>query len=556
MIAAEVEALAERERSRGGYSTAARLLERAAVLTPDPSLRAERLLRSGGAELAAGAVDQAGALLAQATPRLRGPTPRAESIRLDGTIRLAAGRGAEAASTLVRAGQKLLALNPAAARDSLLAAFEAVLYAGWSTQGPLLQEIARSAAELAETGATDVPALDLLVQAYAQRASVGYTAAVPAFRRAVDAFLAEDLDADVVLQRSLLAINAAAELADLVAVESLTERWIRIARDSGALTILSLALTVRGVFADVPHGRLADATAAAAESRELAHATGNPRVAGAAGNGDLMTLVVSGREADARATAARIRREARAATPIFATYALGVLELSLGNYEAAAACLDKVCHGDVPVIGTSALPLLVEALARLRQPERADAALRRYEERARATGTPLALGLLARSQALLADPGHARDRYEEAIELLSQSPARLELARTHLLYGEWLRRQRRRREARDQLRTAFDLFDSMGADGFAERARMELRATGEQVGRRELGAPERLTPQEAQIAGLVSQGEANRDIAARLFLSPSTVEYHLRKVFRKLGVTSRTQLLRRIMDDDLAPSTA
>jgi DNA-binding NarL/FixJ family response regulator len=162
--------------------------------------------------------------------------------------------------------------------------------------------------------------------------------------------------------------------------------------------------------------------------------------------------------------------------------------------------------------------------------------------------------VLARSQALVADPGQARDRYQEAIELLSESPARLELARAHLLYGEWLRRQRRRREARDQLRTALDMFDAMGADLFAERAGVELRATGERVGRRDVGAPEELTPQETQIAALVSQGEANREIAARLFISPSTVEYHLRKVFRKLGLTSRTQLARRILDDDISPT--
>jgi DNA-binding CsgD family transcriptional regulator len=553
-VADEVEAAAERERSRGGYSTVARLLERAALLTPDPSRRAERLLRAAEAELSAGAVDRAGSLLAQATPRLRGPMSRGEAIRLEGRIQLAVGQGAEAASTLLRAARALQPLDPRAARDSLLAAVEAVLYAGWSTRRPLLQEIAQSAAGLPAIEGADGPVLDLLLQAFARRASAGYAAAVPAFRRAVDAFLAEGLDADVVLQRSLLAINAAAELADVVAVEALATRWIGLARATGALTILPLALTIRGAFADVPRGRLADAAAAVGESRELAHATGNPRVAGAAGNGDLLTLVVSGREAEARATAARISREATAATPIFAAYGLGILELSLGHYEAAAAGLDKVCESDLPVIGTSALPELAEAYARLGRRERADAAVERYAERALATGTPLALGVLARSQALVADPGQARDRYQEAIELLSESPARLELARAHLLYGEWLRRQRRRREARDQLRTALDMFDAMGADLFAERAGVELRATGERVGRRDVGAPEELTPQETQIAALVSQGEANREIAARLFISPSTVEYHLRKVFRKLGLTSRTQLARRILDDDISPT--
>ena len=180
-------------------------------------------------------------------------------------------------------------------------------------------------------------------------------------------------------------------------------------------------------------------------------------------------------------------------------------------------------------------------------------ALQRLEDRATATGTPLALGLLARSRALLAAPAEARQEYEEALHLLGRTRTAPQLARAHLLYGEWLRRQRRRREARDQLRTALDMFDAMGLPCFAERARVELRATGERARKRELGTPEELTPQEAQIAALVSRGEANREIAAQLFVSPSTVEYHLRKVFRKLGVTSRTQLAHHVINEGSAP---
>jgi DNA-binding CsgD family transcriptional regulator len=199
-------------------------------------------------------------------------------------------------------------------------------------------------------------------------------------------------------------------------------------------------------------------------------------------------------------------------------------------------------------VGTRTLPDLIEAAARAGRLPLAAQALMRLDERARATGTPLALGLLARSAALLAVSDQARETYEEALELLHPTGAGPQIARAHLLYGEWLRRQRRRREARDQLRTAHEMFEALRLDAFAERARIELRATGEHAHRRQAGHPEMLTPQEARIATLVSRGDANRDIATQLFISPSTVEYHLHKVFRKLGVTSRTQLARHVID--------
>ena len=183
----------------------------------------------------------------------------------------------------------------------------------------------------------------------------------------------------------------------------------------------------------------------------------------------------------------------------------------------------------------------------------ADAALGRLAERALAAGTPLALGLLARSRALLAGDADAEPLYTEAIEHLGQCRARPQLARAYLVYGEWLRRQRRRRDARGQLRIAHEMFTSMGAEAFAERARVELLATGERARQRTAETADELTPQEAQIARLVSQGESNRDIAAQLFLSPSTVDYHLRKVFRKTGVTSRTQLAHTMADRAVHP---
>jgi DNA-binding CsgD family transcriptional regulator len=227
---------------------------------------------------------------------------------------------------------------------------------------------------------------------------------------------------------------------------------------------------------------------------------------------------------------------------------MGVLEISLGNYESALGCLDAAYTDDTPLVGTQALPDLVEAAARAGRHDLAERALERLTDRATATGTPLALGLLARSRALLAAPVSAGREYERAVELLGRSRTAPQLARAHLLYGEWLRRKRRRREARDQLRAALAMFDSMGLRCFAERTRVELGATGERARKRDVGTPEQLTPQEAQIAALVSRGHANREIAAQLFVSTNTVEYHLRKVFRKLGVTSRTQLAHHVIN--------
>jgi DNA-binding CsgD family transcriptional regulator len=221
-----------------------------------------------------------------------------------------------------------------------------------------------------------------------------------------------------------------------------------------------------------------------------------------------------------------------------------VLELGLGNWQAALQCALGVYEDDAPFTGAQVLPDLVEAAARFGETSLAEAALGRLAERASAAGTPLALGLLARSRALLAADGNADALFEEAIAHLKACRSAPQLARAYLVHGEWLRRQRRRHQAGDQLRTAHVMFASMGAEAFAERARAELGATGAHPRQRTPGTRDELTAQEAQIARLASRGDSNREIAAQLFLSPSTVDYHLRKVYRKLGVASRTQLTR------------
>jgi DNA-binding CsgD family transcriptional regulator len=408
----------------------------------------------------------------------------------------------------------------------------------------------------------------VLLHAWTTRLTDGYPASVPAMRDAVQAFLEQDLDPDVALRRLELVAIGAVDLMDDDAVDRLTARWIDLARECGALARLAGGLAFRSAFLDAPSGRLAGAWTADAEASDLGGVTHNPAIVPPTGAHTVITLALSGREVEARETAAAVAREAPTRGAVgeaaVATYAMGVLEISLGNYDAAVGYLEAGYRDDTPLVGTQTLPELVEAAARAGRQDLAETALHRLAVRATATATALALGLLARSEALLAPPVEAEAKFEAALALLARTSTAPQLARTHLLYGEWLRRQRRRREAREQLREALARFEGMGLEAFADRTRVELRATGERVRKREVGTPEELTPQEAQIAALVSRGEANREIAAQLFVSPSTVEYHLRKVFRKLGLTSRTQLAHHMINqrmaaepvDAAAPTTA
>jgi DNA-binding CsgD family transcriptional regulator len=261
---------------------------------------------------------------------------------------------------------------------------------------------------------------------------------------------------------------------------------------------------------------------------------------------DVSLLAWQGNEAEARASAAAQSAQAlergQVGTANFVRCALVPLELGLRRYQSALDSALPVYKDDPPFLGSWVLPNLIEAAVRSGNEQGAHEALSRLSERAATGGTPLALGFLARSRALLAGDLEAESLYKESIDQLSRSPTKPELARAHLLYGEWLRRQARKREARDHLRTAYDMFSSMELLAFADRARSELEATGARARKRTVETQSQLTPQEAQVARLAGQGMRNQEIAAQLFISASTVEYHLVKVFRKLGVTSRTQL--------------
>ncbi len=552
-VAARLEQAAGRARGRGGYAATVTFLTRAADLSADQGLRGGRLLAAAEAALTAGQSSRAGVLLEAATPQLGGPLARAQARRLDGRIRFAIGQAGETSSVLLEAARALAPIDPYSAREALLEALEAAVYAGWSASQAVLAEIAGAARATRAASGPEASATDLLLDGFAVRATAGYPAALPLLRRAIALLRADDLSPQEGLRRLRLGVVASADLLDDQAQHALAIRWVQLARDHGALTALPVALNQQSVFAEVAAGRFDAARACFAEAFEISAATGNPGVVGTAGVSEVFELAWRGRETDTRRVAAAVAHEATAADRggqnILAQYCLAVLELGLGNYQAALQCAVGVYDDDAPFMGTYVLPELVEAAARCGQTGLAEAALGRLAERAVASGTPLALGLLARSRALLASDTDAEPPYEEAVRHLEQCRSIPQLARAHLVYGEWMRRQRRRRDARERLRTAHDMFTAMGAGAFAERARVELLATGERARQRTAETAEELTPQEARIARLVSEGESNRDIAAQLFLSPSTVDYHLRKVFRKTGVTSRTQLARTMTAD-------
>jgi DNA-binding CsgD family transcriptional regulator len=543
-VAARLEQAAGRARDRGGYAAAVAFLSRAAELSVEEGQRARRLLEAAEAALTAGQPVRAGALLEEATPKLGDPLARAQARRLQGTILFGLGQAGEAVPILLEAARALASADVRGARQALLEAFDAALFAGWSASRAVLLEIAGAARALPGAAGPEASAVGLLVDGFAAWAAAGYPAAVPLFRRAIAMLRVGDLSPAEGLRGLRLGCAAAGELFDDEAQHALAIRWVQLARDQGALTTLPVALNNQGAF-EVGAGRFDAARACFAERSEISAATGNPGVVGTAGIAEAYELAWRGRETDARRVAAAVAGEAtgagRSAQGIWVQYCLAVLELGLGNYQAALQCVLGAQDDDAPY-SALVLPDLVEAGARCGKTELAEAALERLFERAPASGTPLALGLLARSRALLAGDDDAGPLYEQAIAHLKQCRAAPQLARAYLVHGEWLRRQRRRRDAREQLRIAHDMFESMAAAAFAERTRAELLATGEHVPKRSAETVTELTPQEAQIARLVSKGYSNRDIAAQLFLSPSTVDYHLRKVFRKVGVASRTQL--------------
>ena len=542
--AAELGRSAGRARRRGGCAAAAAHLSRAADLTPNRARRVERTLAAAEFQLAAGAPHRGLALLEQAAGHLSEPRQLAAAGRLRAAIYNATGDTARTPSLLLEVARTVAPVDPRLARESLLEAFESTIWTGRFGSGVDARAVAAATHASPPPPQGQASAGDLLLGGFAQLVAEGRESGVASLRLATAALRSRLALGDEQVPRWMgLAVLAALEVCDDHAQQDLSSRWVALARRAGALVTLPLGLASLGI-AEVSCGRFTAAEACFAEACSISAATGCPCVPAAAG--ELLLQAWRGDESDARRHAAAVARSAmtrqHGAGMSLAQSAVAILELGLGNYESALIAALHVYDDDPLCVGTLALPNLVEAASRCGDRQTAARALDRLSRRALASGAPLALGLLARSEALLAPDGEAERLHRAAIGHLTRSSATTELARAHLLQGEWLRRCRRRREARAHLRVAREMFDSVGAMAFSERARIELQATGEHARKRVPQTRDDLTPQEVQIAALAARGATNDEIAAQLFISSSTVAYHLRKVFRKLDVTSRRQL--------------
>ncbi|MGZ4407074.1 MAG: LuxR C-terminal-related transcriptional regulator, partial [Gaiellaceae bacterium] len=537
-VAADLEASARKARDRGGNAAAAAVLELAAELTPDPSRRTARLLVAVDADLAAGALSKADTLLSQVTPKLLDDEQRAEAQRLRGTLALARGDNGGSSTLLIEAARALAPFDLRKARDTCLDALATTMFAGRLASDGGMREAVECARSMPEP--TQTTAADVLLDAFATLVDEGSAAAAPALRRGVG-LAGESGD----LRAIGPAFQAAFELWDDEALHTLAQRRVDLARGSGAFVALPNALSQLGAY-EVLVGRFDAAEACFEEADEISAATGCLGILGKTGVGPLILAAWRGEDARTRALAEVCSRDGTArgfGTFVgFAQSALSVLELGLGRYHEAMIAAQEASLDQILV--TRTLPDLVEAAVRCGEEQLATQAAGELAESTSASGTDWALGVLARSQALLVAGREAEGLYREAIARLQRSRARTQLARARLAYGEWLRRERRRRDAREELRAASQLFESMGALAFADRAQSELAATGERVHRRTPETLELLTPQERRIATLVSEGAPNAEVAAQLFISSRTVEYHLAKIFRKLRISSRSELAR------------
>ncbi len=540
-VASELERSAGRAQARGGLAAAGAFLERATALTPQPPRRARRALAAAQAKHRAGAYDAALRLVAIAES---GPLNELQGAQVDllrGQISFDSSRGTEAPPLLLKAAKRLESLDPRLAREIYLDAIAAAIFAGRLFDDCGLREIAQ-AVRAAPSPSRPARGPELLLEGFTLLVTDGHRAGAPVLNHALSAFRGDEVSAAEGLRWLWVACTAAGLVWDFDAWDVLSGRLVGLARDAGALSALPFALNSRAGL-HLVEGKSILADSLAKEVAAVNEATGSSIAPYAA----VALVAFRGREAEAseliEAARGEVLRRGEGAGLTFVLWASAVLYNGLGRYEdALAAAVQASEDSSAAWFRTWGLVELVEAAARCGKRELAVDALDRLSQTTAASGTDWALGVEARSRALLTDGDAAEPLYRQAIEALERTRVRVELARAHLLYGEWLRRDRRRLDAREQLRTAHKLFTQFGMEAFAERARIELEATGEHARKRTVETRDDLTPQETQISRLAADGATNQEIAAQLFISPSTVDYHLRKAFRKLGIKSRHQL--------------
>jgi DNA-binding CsgD family transcriptional regulator len=539
-IAAELVSSADRAQRRGGVAAVAEFLRRATELTPDPATRAVRALTAAEAHLRCGAFEVALRLLLMAEEGPADELHRARVNLMRAQIAYASGPTLAAPRLLLEAARRLEPLDIELARDTYLQAMGAAVFAGRLAGGTSVLEVAR--AVLAAPKPARYRPADLLLDSLAAARTDGYEAAAPLLKEALRAFHSEDTSEASDQSWLWQAGTAAVGVWDHESWSILTARHVRVARDIGDLSALPLALNSLAL-AHLFAGERAAAIALVGELQAIEEVTG------AAGPPYSAFALAAWRGDEAAAarlietSLADVLARGEDSGVIVTHWAQAVLLNGLARYQdAVAAARAAAEHPLESPIVYWALSELIESAVRSGQPELAAGAYERLAPTLRASGTEWALGMLARAGALLATGRPADALYQQATEHLGRTRMRMELARAHLVYGEWLHRENRRQEARGQLRTAYDMLTAARADAFADRARGELAAAGEAVEERAPRASDTLTPQEAHIAGLAGSGLTNAEIGARLFLSPHTIEWHLRKVFTKLGITSRRQL--------------
>ncbi|MDA0161360.1 DUF2791 family P-loop domain-containing protein [Solirubrobacter ginsenosidimutans] len=553
-VAVELERSAGRAQMRGGVAAAAAFLERAARLTADPAPRARRALAAAQAKHQAGAPEAALAILAGAEAMALDPLQRAQVEMLRAGIAFTTDRGRDAPALLLRAARRLEPLDATLARETYLQALVAAQLAGRFAPGAVL-EVARAARGAPPSPSPRPP--DLLLDGFSLLITDGHAAAAPILKQAVHAFRTGDAVAVGGFRWLYLAEMAAIELWDYDSWHHFTTREVQLVRDAGALTVLAPALSVY-IFVRIFGGQLDAAASLIDEQRIVTEASGSRLGPHAA----LILTAWQGREPELSAlidaTMKDVVPRGEGIGLSAAQWVNALLHNGLGHYEVALASAQELMEPPRrfdQAIGW-ALPELIEAAVHCDQLDVARAGLAQLAEMTRAAGSDWGLGLESRCRALLSDDAAAESHYLDAIERLSRTRVRGEHARACLLYGEWLRRQGRRTAAREQLRQAHAWFTDMGTAAFAERAGRELVAAGERTVARQAPAGVELTAQERQIAQLARAGLSNLDIGTRLFLSPRTVEWHLRKVFNKLDINSRRELADALpaAEGELAPA--